>query len=66
MPPAHVHAHAHDDSHDHGAHGHHHGVAPHPPQPEGCSILALGMPVRLLAALAVSAALWALVWAVTR
>ncbi|WP_441230741.1 hypothetical protein AB7828_17505 [Tardiphaga sp. 215_C5_N2_1] len=48
-------------SHSHG-HTHSHGPAsPHPAQPAPWSILRMTLPARLGAALAVSAALWAVV-----
>jgi hypothetical protein len=57
-------SHLHDHSHDH-AHGHvHHShgpAAPHPAQAAPWSILRMTVIARLGAALAVSAALWAVV-----
>jgi hypothetical protein len=55
-PPAHLHGHSH-------AHGHRHGdTAPHPAQPVPWSILRMPVGGRLVAAAAVSAGLWAIVW----
>jgi hypothetical protein len=57
-------SHSHDHSHPHGhVHAHSHGPAsPHPPQAAPWSILRMTVVARLFAALAVSAALWAIVW----
>jgi hypothetical protein len=53
--------HPHDHSHEHG-HAHAHGPAsPHPAQAAPWSILRMTVASRLGAALAVSAALWAVV-----
>jgi hypothetical protein len=55
------HSHAHSHGHDHG-HVHSHGPAtPHPAQAAPWSILRMTLVSRLGAALAVSAALWAIV-----
>jgi hypothetical protein len=56
-------SHSHAPSHDHGhAHAHSHGPAsPHPPQAVHWSILRMTIAGRLVAALAVSAGLWAIV-----
>ena len=59
----------HDHSHDHGHHhdpGHHHThshgpATPHPAQPAPWSILRMTVRSRIVAALAVSAALWVVV-----
>jgi hypothetical protein len=51
--------------HDHAPphHAHSHGpAAPHPAQAITWSILRMTVPSRLMAAIAVSAALWAFVW----
>jgi hypothetical protein len=57
MPDDHSHNHAH-----HHGHAHSHGPAtPHPAQAAPWSILRMTVTVRLAAALAVSAALWAVV-----
>ena len=61
----HSHDHGHDHSHDH-AHGHlpvhsHGPASPHPAQAAPWSILRMTVLARLGAALAVSAALWAVV-----
>ncbi|QOZ23303.1 hypothetical protein [Bradyrhizobium sp. CCBAU 51753] len=62
---AHTHSHPHDHSHAH--HGHSHGPAsPHPAQIAPWSILRMTVPARLAAALAVSAALWGVVWLAMR
>ena len=56
-------SHLHDHSHDH-AHGHVHShgpASPHPAQAAPWSILRMTVVARLGAALAVSAALWAVV-----
>jgi hypothetical protein len=54
--------HHHADGHSHGHHGHSHGpVAPHPAQVAPWSILRMPVIVRLAAAAAVSAGLWAIV-----
>jgi hypothetical protein len=58
--PSPPHAHAHDHAH---SHAHSHGpAAPHPAQPIRWSILRMTVMSRLAAALAVTAALWAIVW----
>jgi hypothetical protein len=60
MVPPHSHSHSHDHAHEHA---HSHGPAtPHPPQPAPWSILRMPVISRVGAALAVSAALWAVVW----
>jgi hypothetical protein len=58
------HSHSHDHSHPHGhVHAHSHGpTSPHPAQAAPWSILRMTVVARLGAALAVSAALWAVVW----
>jgi hypothetical protein len=58
-----LHPHQHPHSHDHGhTHVHSHGPAsPHPAQAAPWSILSMPVVSRLGAALAVSAALWAIV-----
>ncbi|MES2031324.1 MAG: hypothetical protein V4477_19255 [Pseudomonadota bacterium] len=65
MAHSHSHSHGHDHSHGHAqghGHTHSHGPAsPHPAQPAPWSILRMTLPARLGAALAVSAALWAVV-----
>ena len=56
-----AHSHDHTHSHSHG-HAHSHGPAtPHPAQPAPWSILRMTLLGRVGAALAVSAALWAIV-----
>jgi hypothetical protein len=56
------HNHGHDHAHGH-AHAHSHGAAtPHPAQAAPWSILRMTVVSRLGAALAVSAALWAIAW----
>ena len=56
------------DGHDHGhSHAHSHGPAsPHPAQAVSWSILRMTVISRLAAAVAVSAALWAVVWLAMR
>jgi hypothetical protein len=64
-----AHSHSHDHGHHHGhAHGSHsHGPAtPHPAQAAPWSILRMTVLSRLSAAVAVSAALWAVVWLAMR
>jgi hypothetical protein len=52
----------HSHTHDHACHAHSHGPAtPHPAQAAPWSILRMTVAARLAAALAVSAALWAVV-----
>jgi len=52
----------HSHTHDHAHHAHTHGPAtPHPAQAAPWSILRMTVAARLAAALAVSAALWAVV-----
>jgi hypothetical protein len=56
----------HSHVHDHG-HAHSHGPAsPHPAQAISWSILRMTVISRLAAAVAVSAALWAVVWLAMR
>lgn len=59
---------AHSHSHDHHpGHAHSHGEGtPHPSQPAPWSILRMTVLSRLAAAVAVSAALWAVVWLAMR
>ncbi|WP_298261562.1 hypothetical protein [Bradyrhizobium sp.] len=55
----------HDHAHSH--HAHSHGpAAPHPAQAVAWSILRMTVLSRLMAAIAVSAVLWAFVWLVAR
>jgi hypothetical protein len=55
-------SHSHDHPHPHH-HPHSHGpAAPHPAQAVTWSILRMTVLSRLMAAVAVSAALWAVVW----
>jgi hypothetical protein len=62
VPTSRPHSHA----HDHG-HAHSHGLAsPHPAQTVSWSILRMTVISRLVAALAVSAGLWAIVWLAMR
>jgi len=58
----------HSRAHDHGqTHAHSHGLAsPHPAQVVSWSILRMPVMSRLVAALAVSAGLWAIVWLAMR
>jgi hypothetical protein len=61
MTGSHLHDHSHDHAHGH-VHSHSHGPAsPHPAQAAPWSILRMTVVSRLGAALAVSAALWAVV-----
>jgi hypothetical protein len=61
MVSPHVHSHDHDHGHVH-VHAHSHGPAtPHPAQTAPWSILRMTVAARLLAALVVSAGLWAIV-----
>jgi hypothetical protein len=56
------HAHSHDHTHHHPGHAHAHGPAtPHPAQAAPWSILRMTLAGRLVAALALTAALWAVV-----
>ena len=63
-----VHAHSHGHDHHHGhAHQHNHDPAtPHPAQAAPWSILRMTVAARLAAAVAVSAALWGIVWLAMR
>jgi hypothetical protein len=62
----HHHGHSHDDGHSH-SHPHSHGLAsPHPAQAAPWSILRMPVASRLMAAMAVSACLWAIVWLAAR
>jgi ABC-type Zn2+ transport system substrate-binding protein/surface adhesin len=65
---AHSQGHAHDSGHDlPHAHAHVHGPAsPHPAQAAPWSILRMTLAWRLLAALAVCAVLWSVVWLAMR
>jgi hypothetical protein len=56
MVPPHSHDHAHEHAHSHGP------ATPHPSQAAPWSILRMPVISRVGAALAVSAALWAVVW----
>jgi hypothetical protein len=65
-PTTQPHTHDHDHVHDHGL-AHSHGLAaPHPAQAVSWSILRMTVISRLAAAVAVSAALWAVVWLAMR
>jgi hypothetical protein len=56
------HGHDHAQAHHH-AHSHRHGpAAPHPAQAVAWSILRMAVLSRLMAALAVSAVLWGMIW----
>jgi hypothetical protein len=55
-PQLHAHDHTHSHAHSHGP------AAPHPAQQVTWSILRMTVMSRLAAALAVTAALWAIVW----
>jgi hypothetical protein len=64
MVPSDQHQHHPGHSHDHP---HSHGLAsPHPAQAAPWSILRMPVASRLLAAMAVSACLWAIVWLAAR
>jgi hypothetical protein len=66
MVPSHGHDHAHPHHHAH-SHSHGHGpAAPHPAQAIAWSILRMTVLSRLMAAIAVSAALWGVVWLAMR
>jgi hypothetical protein len=70
MAHSHDHSHSHSHSHDHD-HGHvpvhsHGPASPHPAQAAPWSILRMTVVSRLAAALAVSAALWSVVWLAMR
>jgi hypothetical protein len=76
VPHARSHDHAHGHDHDH-AHGHDHvhthsrphshgPASPHPAQAAPWSILRMTVTARLVAALAASAGLWAVVWLAMR
>jgi hypothetical protein len=60
QPHSHVHDHGHTHAHGHGL------ASPHPAQTVSWSILRMPVISRLAAALAVSAALWAIVWLAMR
>ena len=61
-----AHSHPHSHGHDH-AHTHSHGPAsPHPAQAAPWSILRMNVVSRLVAALAVGAGLWVVVWLAMR
>lgn len=66
---AHAHSHGQDHHHDHH-HGHirhsHDPATPHPAQAAPWSILRMTVAARLAAAVAVSAALWGIVWLAMR
>jgi hypothetical protein len=67
MPHAHSHGHHHDDGHHHGhAHHSHDPATPHPAQAAPWSILRMTVAARLVAAVAVSAGLWGIVWLAMR
>ncbi len=60
---------SHGHNHDHGHVHHHHGhgpASPHPAQAASWSILRMAALSRLVAAFAVIAALWAVVWLAMR
>jgi hypothetical protein len=66
MVPSDPHSHGHDHAHGH-THAHSHGPAsPHPAQAAPWSILRMTVLSRISAALAVSAAMWAVVWLAMR
>jgi hypothetical protein len=66
MVPSDPHSHGHDHAHGH-THAHSHGLAtPHPAQAAPWSILRMTVLSRISAALAVSAAMWAVVWLAMR
>ena len=68
MVPSDPHGHDHDHAHGHThAHAHSHGPATrHPAQAAPWSILRMTVLSRISAALAVSAAMWAVVWLAMR
>jgi hypothetical protein len=59
-PDHHHHGHSHDHPHSHGP------ASAHPAQAAPWSILRMPVASRLLAAMAVSACLWAIVWLAAR
>jgi hypothetical protein len=59
-PHSHDHAHPHHHAHAHGP------AAPHPAQTITWSILRMAVSSRLMAAVAVSAVLWASIWLAMR
>ena len=61
-PQAHAHSHGHDHTHAHV----HEPTVPHPAQAAPWSILRMTMAARLMAALAVCAVLWGMVWLAMR
>jgi hypothetical protein len=61
-PHAHAHSHGHDHTHAHA----HEPTAPHPAQAAPWSILRMTMAARLMAASAVCAVLWGMVWLAMR
>jgi hypothetical protein len=64
MVPSDPHSHGHDHGH---SHAHSHGLAtPHPAQAAPWSILRMTVLSRISAALAVSAAMWTVVWLAMR
>jgi hypothetical protein len=63
MVPSDPHHHRHDFGHTHHSHG---PAAPHPPQAASWSILRMNVVSRLGVALAVSAAMWGVVWLAMR
>jgi hypothetical protein len=66
MSHTHAHNHPHDHAHPH-VHAHGHGpAAPHPAQAASWSVLRMAVTTRLGAAVAASAALWAVVWLAMR
>jgi hypothetical protein len=56
----HGHSHGHDHPHSHGA------ASPHPAQAAAWSLMRMPVASRLLAAVMVSACLWAIVWLAAR
>ncbi len=66
MSGSHLHSHSHDHAHGHVPIHSHGPASPHPAQAAPWSILRMTVVSRLAAAIAVSAALWVVVWLAMR
>ena len=66
MSGSHLHSHSHDHAHGHVPVHSHGPASPHPAQAAPWSILRMTVLLRLAAAVAVSAVLWAVVWLAMR
>jgi hypothetical protein len=66
MSGSHLHSHSHDHAHGHVPVHSHGPASPHPAQAAPWSILRMTVVSRLAAAIAVSAALWVVVWLAMR